>query len=117
MSKHKERGLIGEQIAENFLLAKGYSILFKNWRSGKKEIDIIASYSDTIIFVEVKTRTSFDFGTPEEAVNYKKVANMRFAAEAFLIDNPDVQKLQFDVISILLKEGNEYVLTHFENAF
>ncbi len=92
MSKHNETGIKGEQIAGIFLLNKGYSILFTNWRHGKKEVDIIAQKDEFLIFIEVKTRTNFNFGFPEESVNTKKKNFLRAAAEAFLELNPPLFK-------------------------
>ena len=117
MAKHKETGIKGEQIAENFLLNKGYTILHKSWRWQRKEIDIIARYEGFLIFVEVKTRYSFDFGFPEEAVSPLKQQHMKIAAEAFAEDYTDFESIRFDIISILMKQGAAQEILHFEDAF
>ena len=117
MAKHNETGIKGEQIAEKFLLNKGYTILHKNWRSGRKEIDIIAMDGHLLVFVEVKTRHSFDFGFPEEAVNLQKQSHMKMAAEAFADTYTDFESVRFDIISILLKKDAEDEILHFEDAF
>ncbi|MBA3829305.1 MAG: YraN family protein [Taibaiella sp.] len=117
MSKHKETGIKGEQIAVKFLINKGYSVLHTNWRFGKKEVDIIATKGDTLVFVEVKTRRNFDFGFPEESVNERKKGFLRIAAEAFINENMGYPCIRFDIISILLEQENVKELLHYEGAF
>ncbi len=117
MAKHNETGIKGEQIAENFLLKKGYKILERNHRTGKKEIDLIASLNNTIVFVEVKTRTNTAFGLPEDAVNERKKSYLRAAAEQYLNENNLYQKMQFDIISIVLQGADIIEILHFEDAF
>ena len=117
MSKHSKIGIKGEQIAANFLLNKGYSILHRNWRSGKKEIDIIAQKDDVVVIVEIKTRTNFDFGFPEEAVTRNKQAFLKSAAAAFIDSNPQYPIIRFDIISILMDESIVKEIVHFEEAF
>src|SRR4051812_38973584 len=104
MSKHKETGIKGEQIAEKFLTAKGHIILHRNWFSGRKEVDLITQKGDLVVIVEVKTRTGTGFGYPEEAVNLKKQNLLKAAAGAFLEAHPEHSKVQFDVISIIMKQ-------------
>ena len=117
MSKHNKIGIKGEQIAADFLLNKGYIIVHKNWRSGKKEIDIIASKGDMLVIVEIKTRSSYGFGFPEEAVNRKKQQFLKVAAEAFICYNPEYRNIRFDIISILMEGENIKEIVHFEEAF
>ncbi len=117
MSKHSKIGIKGEQIAANFLLNKGYIILHRNWRSGKKEIDIIATKDDMVVIVEIKTRTNFDFGFPEEAVNRNKQKFIKIAAEAFINDNPQFPIVRFDIVSILINGEEVKEIVHFEDAF
>lgn len=117
MFKHKETGIKGEQIAVNFLLKKGYSIVVCNWRYGKKEVDIIAQKDDMLVFVEVKTRRNFDFGFPEEAVNAKKQAFLKAAATAYIDSHPEHINIRFDIISILLNAKAIQEIVHFEDAF
>jgi putative endonuclease len=117
MSKHNETGIKGENIAKNFLETKGYEIVHCNWRFGKKEIDIIAMHKNTVVFIEVKTRSSFDFGFPEEAVSVQKQNYMKAAAETYLDEHPEIKNLQFDIISILLNREEVKEIRHFEDAF
>lgn len=117
MAKHKETGIKGEHIAENFLLKKGYNILHSNWRFGKKEVDLIAEKDGLVVIVEVKTRTSFEFGFPEEAVSPQKQQHLKLAAEAFFDENRQYNDVRFDIISILLNKDEVKEVIHFEDAF
>ena len=117
MSKHNKIGIKGEQIATDYLLNKGYIILHRNWRSGNKEIDVIALKNNVLIIVEIKTRTNFDFGFPEEAVNRKKQAFLKSAAVVFIDANPQYPQIQFDIISILIDGDHIKEIMHFEEAF
>lgn len=116
MAKHNELGKEGEDIAVNFLVEKSYVILERNWRSGKKEIDIIAVDNDTIVFIEVKTRKSDDFGSPEDAVDEKRVRHMVAAADTYVNMTNDNRDIRFDVVTIV---GNSrpYKIEHIEDAF
>ncbi len=117
MFKHNKLGTKGEQIANNYLLNKGYKILNRNWRAGKKEIDIIAEKNLILVFFEIKTRTGYDFGFPEESVNKKKQNFIKSAAETYIFQNPNYNIIQFDIISIILEGDIVKELIHFEEAF
>ena len=117
MSKHNETGVKGEQIAEKYLLERGHRLLHRNWCHGKKEVDLITERNDMLVFTEVKTRSRMDYGFPEEAVNYKKQAYLKTAAEAFLEKNPGYVKIQFDIISIYIERNTVKQIMHFEDAF
>ncbi len=113
----KDKGKIGEEIAVKFLTKKGFKILRRNYRYGKGEIDIIAMDGDKLIFVEVKTRISDRFGTPEDSVTIKKRKQLRKIADAFLQTNEvEFSECRFDVIGIILKRG-KLEINHIENAF
>ncbi len=117
MSKHSKIGIKGEQLAEEFLLKKGYTIINKNWRHGKKEVDIIAFKDDILAIVEVKTRSGLAFGFPEEAVNTRKQQHLRDAALAFADQHPQYRNIRFDIISVSLSRGTVTEIIHFEEAF
>lgn len=117
MPKHKETGINGENIAENFLLNNGYTILHRNWRYSKLEVDIIAQKDGLVVFMEVKTRTSFDFGYPEESVTLKKRKYLKSAAAAYIDASPTRIDVRFDIVSILLNGGTVKEIKHFEDAF
>jgi putative endonuclease len=117
MVKHTKIGSKGEEIAAGFLVNKGYKILHRNWRSGKKELDIIATNGDLLVIAEIKTRSNFDFGFPEEAVNKKKQKFIKSAAEAFIEANRQYMNIRFDIISILMDGEHVKEIMHFEEAF
>ncbi len=117
MTKHKETGIKGEQIAENFLLRKGYTILERNWRFGKKEIDIIAETNGLLIFIEVKTRATTYFGYPEDAVSANKQDFMKLSAEAYIMEHVQFSEVRFDVISIIFVNDIVKEILHIEDAF
>ena len=117
MSKHNELGKKGEEFARQFLLDKGHIILEINYRFEHKEIDVISTIGDTIVFTEIKARSSYDYGFPEEAVSVRKQNLLKLAAEYYCFQNPQHLKIRFDVVSILLKNGIAVETLHFEDAF
>ncbi len=116
MSEHYELGKKGEQLAVDYLTKEGYKIEERNWRFQKAEIDIIASKQQTIISVEVKTRSSKDFGDPQDFVNSKKIKLMVLAMNEYvLMKNLDIE-VRFDIIAIT-KIKEEFDLNHIKDAF
>ena len=102
-----ETGQKGEEIAVNYLIKQGYKILDRNWHYSKNaEIDIIAEKKDCIIFVEVKTRKSLNYGHPFEAISINKIRHICRTALYYLHCNglPDSTAVRFDVISIVGEE-------------
>lgn len=116
MSKHNELGVKGEILALEFLEKKGYTILEINWRFGKAEVDIIARHQNTLLIVEVKTRTGNQFGFPEESVGTEKQKNLAAAAEEYLERNNLDMDVRFDVVSITFNGTNPEIF-HIEDAF
>ncbi|HZK03290.1 MAG TPA: YraN family protein [Bacteroidaceae bacterium] len=116
MNSHYILGITGESQAASFLENKGYTILHRNWRSGHKELDIVATIDNTLIIVEVKTRSTTNFGNPEEAVNISKIRKIVSATDAYIrffsIDIP----VRFDIITIINKNGVVH-LEHIIEAF
>lgn len=108
----------GEMIAAAYLVNKKYKILDKKARTAYGELDLIAKIKDTLVFVEVKTRSSKQFGLPEESVDERKQKQMiRLASSYFQKNSLDKIKMRFDVISILYNGVNEPQIRHIENAF
>ncbi len=110
-------GRLGERIAREYLIGKGYKILAKNWFCDHKEIDIISRFGDEIVVVEVKTREGDYYEEPWEAVTTRKIRNIVEATEAYLLEYGIDLETRFDVISIIFTSENDYRLTHFEGAF
>jgi putative endonuclease len=117
MSHNKELGNKGEEIAVQFLKNKGYSILERNWIFDHKEIDIIALFKGTLIFVEVKTRSTNFFGEPFEFVDEKKQEFLIEAASNYVIEKNIDIPVRFDIISILLNKNRKPEITHLEDVF
>lgn len=111
----KQVGSWGERLAQKFLEENGYTILETNWRSFHKEVDIIAQKGSTIVFVEVKTRTT-TFINPAEAVNRQKQQFLLSAANSYIKYKRIDGDVRFDIVSIVARNGN-YTLEHIENAF
>ncbi len=108
-------GLNGESQAAAYLQEKGYTILCRNYRYKRAEIDIIAEKEGLLVFVEVKTRATNKYGFPEEAVGQKKQELILAAAEEFILQAGWEQDIRFDIISITLTKPP--VLHHIEDAF
>lgn len=116
MAEHNDFGKLGEELAVNFLIGKGYEILERNWRNIHKEIDIIAKDGKDLVIVEVKTRQSDEYGDPDVAVTKKKQRMLIVAANAYITQNNLDKEIRFDIISIVFK-GDEPVIEHIEDAF
>lgn len=101
-------GQWGESLARRHLEAKGYTIEAANWRAREGEIDLVARDGPTLVFVEVKTRTSDRYGGPEEAVTSSKIDRMQRAACAYLsaAGSPDVD-WRIDVVAIDCSPGRK----------
>ena len=117
MAKHNDLGNIGEHLVVEYLSKNGYTILAQNFYYDKAEIDIIAKKNkETIIVVEVKTRTSNFFGDPQDFVSSSKIKLLIKAANEFTISNDLDVEVQFDIITVI-KNKTEEKIEYFENAF
>lgn len=112
----KSKGKWGEETALAYLRKQNYSILEVNWRFKKLEVDIIARDSDTIVFIEVKTRSSSEYGEPESFVSLKKQRFIISAANQYIIEKNLDADVRFDIISILT-ENSETDIKHLPDAF
>jgi len=117
MKKNSQKtGTWAEEKAVKFLIEKNYSILARNWRFKKYEIDIIARDKQTLVFVEVKARSTDAFGEPEVFVNRQKQRFLIAAANQYLLENNIELESRFDIISILVINNN-ITVKHLEDAF
>jgi putative endonuclease len=116
-SQNLQTGKLGEQLAAAYLLGLGYMVLDLNWRHHHWELDIIAAKGNTLHFVEVKTRTSLQFGYPEQHISVKKMRHLKNAACHYHYLHPNYKNIQFDVISIIIELGNEPVLYCIEDVY
>lgn len=116
MAKHNELGKKGEQLAVDFLLKNNYDIVERNYRFDKAEVDIIARKEDILAIIEVKTRSTTDFGDPQDFVKPKQIQRLVKAVDEYVTINDLDVEVRFDIIAIV-KEGKGFKIEHLENAF
>jgi putative endonuclease len=116
MAEHNDLGKLGEDLAVEFLLKNGYEILETNWTFQKAEVDIIAQKENTLAIIEVKTRSSIDFGLPQDFVKPKKIQLLVKAVNEYVVSkNLDIE-VRFDIIAVH-KEGQNFSIEHLIDAF
>ncbi len=116
MAEHNDLGKLGEELAIAFLEKNGYTIREANWVFQKAEIDIIAQKENILAIVEVKTRSTIDFGLPQDFVKPAKIQLLVKAVNEYVIVNDLDLEIRFDIIAIN-KEGKQFVIEHLEDAF
>jgi putative endonuclease len=116
MAESHNLGQKGEDVATEYLKKAGYKILFRNWKWGKHEIDIICENKDFIVFVEVKTRKDDPQVPPASAVTPEKQKSIIYAADGYLKRYNINKESRFDVI-IIIKKEESYQVDHIEDAF
>ncbi|WP_418602266.1 YraN family protein [Hwangdonia sp.] len=116
MAQHNELGKKGEQLAVDFLLKNGYDIIERNYRFDKAEVDIIARKKDVLAIIEVKTRSTTDFGNPQDFVKPKQIQRLVKAVDEYVTVNDLDVEVRFDIVAIV-KEKNSYSIEHLKNAF
>lgn len=116
-SNNKALGNKGEALAVKYLVDKGFHIICKNFRYRRLEIDIIASYNNILVFVEVKTRSNLTYGNPEEFVDQNKALLIVQAADEYIHQVSWDGNIRFDIIAVNLQPGGFHEITHFEDAF
>jgi putative endonuclease len=117
--KHLRLGVRGEKLAARFLRRHGFKVLYRNFRGRHGgEIDLVCRDRDTLVFVEVKTRTRADFGRPLEAVNRQQQRRISLGGLTWLrlLGDPDIL-FRFDVVEVTLGEGAEPRIELIRNAF
>jgi len=116
MAESHMLGIKGEDLAAEHLKKSGYKILFRNWKWGKNEIDIIAEKDDTVVFAEVKTRTDEFLGGVASAISTEKQKSIIYAAEGYIRRYNVDKESRFDVLTIIV-QGETYTIDHIESAF
>lgn len=120
MAEHNDLGKLGEDLAAAYLEENGYSIVERNFVIQKAEIDIIAQKDSTLAIIEVKTRSSLDFGSPQDFVKQKKIQLLIKAVNAYINDREkDFQEdleIRFDIIAVH-KNGESFAIEHLTDAF
>lgn len=117
MAEHNITGSNGEEIAIKYLAGNQCTIIEKNWRCGRLEVDIIARDGDRLIIAEVKTRTEGFLKSPGESVNRRKQEFLIRAANAYVKKmNLDLE-VRFDIITVIFSKKGGHTVQHMENAF
>jgi putative endonuclease len=116
--KRRDTGILGEKLAGDFLAKNGYIILETNYRCSGGEIDIIARQADTLVFVEVRTKTSRKFGGPEESITPVKAARLRTLAAHYGQSHEDLpESWRIDVVAVQMnRSGHASHIEIIENA-
>ncbi len=119
MAEHNDLGRWGEDVAAAYLERKGYTIVERDWRSGHRDLDIIAlnDEGDTLAFVEVKTRRNRMFTDPVDAVDYLKIRNLQRAANHYVKYRHVDLDIRFDIVTVVGTPDMEPKVEHIENAF
>ena len=116
--EHLRRGRLGEDAAVEALRRGGMKVLARNYRGGRGELDVICRDEDCLVFVEVKTRSSEEWGRPAQAVNHEKRRLIAEAASYYLRRLESTQiKYRFDVVEVLLRDGMIAEVRHLRHAF
>lgn len=117
MAEHNDKGHWGELKAAEYLERKGFRILWRNWRDGHRDLDIVGIDADNFVIVEVKTRRNNDYIEPEQAVDVRKIRNISLAASKLVkmynIDMP----VRFDIVSVTGTSDSDCQIRHIEDAF
>ncbi len=116
MAEHNDLGKLGEEISVDYLQKNGYQILETNWIFQKAEVDIFAKKDNTLVVVEVKTRSSVDFGLPQDFVKPSKIKLLVKATNEYIIQKNLDCEIRFDIIAIS-KEGKIFNIEHITDAF
>ncbi|WP_422082268.1 YraN family protein [Ulvibacterium sp.] len=116
MGKHNEFGKEGEQMAVDFLMAKGYSIKYRNYRYLKSEIDIIAQKGNTLAIIEVRARSNDQIIPIAETITKKKIGLLAMGADHYVTEQELDVEVRFDVITIL-KNRKIFKIEHLKDAF
>lgn len=116
MAAHNELGEWGENQATVYLQQHGYRIIERDWKSGRRDIDIIATDGNEVVFVEVKTRRNRLFGDPEEAVDYRKLQNLRLAINHYIKYRRINSEVRFDIITVVGTIGQQPEIDHIKDV-
>lgn len=106
--KRRDTGVLGEKLARDFIKRRSYRILETNYRCPEGEIDIVAKHKDSLVFIEVRTKKSHEFGCPEESIIPAKRERMRATAYHYRQTHPDLPPLwRIDVVVVELNQNGK----------
>lgn len=118
MAAKDDLGRHGEDLAAQFLADAGYSIIDRNWRCARGEIDLVAREGNDTVFVEVKTRSSTAFGHPFEAITAQKLARLRRLATVWCDAHPYRRgAIRIDAVSVIVSAGQLPRIEHLRRVF
>lgn len=119
MARHNDIGKWGEELAASFLVDQGYIVMQRDWHTGHRDLDIVATDPQTneLVFVEVKTRSDNRIAEPEEAVNYRKMRSLMLAANAYIKAYHIDTECRFDVVSIVGTPDTQFEIKLIKDAF
>ena len=116
MAAHNELGKWGEDCAADYLQRMGYTIIARDWKSGHRDIDIVAMDNETMVFVEVKTRRNRDFVEPETAVDYHKLRNLQGTINHYVKYFHVNHDIRFDIITVVgTIDGDQPEIEHLKD--
>ncbi|MCR4919211.1 MAG: YraN family protein [Prevotella sp.] len=104
MAAHNELGLWGEEVAAEYLQRQGYALMERNWHSGHRDIDIVAWDGTEVVFVEVKTRQSASFISPEQAVDWRKRRSLQLSVNHY-VKWHNISRYRIDVVTVVGSPG------------
>ena len=116
--KRRDTGILGEKLAKDFLKKRGYRIYETNYRCPEGEIDIVARHKDSLVFIEVRTKKSLEFGSPEESITPTKMERLRAVAAHYWQTHNNLPPLwRIDVVAVEIdRKGKPLRIELIENA-
>lgn len=116
MAAHNELGKWGEGYAAAYLRERGYAILEVDWKSGRRDLDIVAIDGDEVVFVEVKTRSSHFLADPFHTIGQQKKQNIRRSIAHYMRSHPNYRKARFDIMILVGSIGRQPEIQHYERV-
>lgn len=117
MAAKDRLGVEGERIAERHLVARGMTVIDRNWRCPEGEIDLVLNDGHETVFVEVKTRSSVAYGHPLEAITVAKLARLRRLAAAWCAVHPAATRIRIDAVAVVAPRDAPATIDHLERVF
>jgi putative endonuclease len=116
--KRRDTGILGEKLAKDFLKKRGYRIYETNYRCPEGEVDIVARHKDSLVFIEVRSKRSLEFGSPEESITPTKMERLRAVAAHYLQTHNNLPSLwRIDVAAVEIdQKGKPLRIEIIENA-
>ena len=117
MAAHNELGKWGEDVAMHYLVDRGYRLVERNWRQGHRDLDLVMLHDNTLVFVEVRTRSNDLFMQPEQTIDSRKMLSVARAANAYIKLHRISLNLRFDIIAITGSPSSGFTVNHIADAF